>query len=99
MSTEYVTILGDFHSHITMHTNRNLKRYEVVSGNNLATIFQVGDFGAFPPQYRVDEAAMRFWVKDLLITNHHYILDNSRNERINLDIGGRVSSFSHCRYN
>ncbi|MEI7492601.1 MAG: metallophosphoesterase [Bacteroidota bacterium] len=63
MSKEYVAILGDLHGHITL-AYRLLKRYEVESGNTLAAIFQVGDFGAFPPPYKVDEATMRFWEKD-----------------------------------
>ena len=63
MKKEYVAILGDLHGHITL-AYRLLKRWEEENRKQLSAIFQVGDFGAFPPPFRVDKATMRFYQKD-----------------------------------
>jgi hypothetical protein len=59
----YIAVLGDLHGHITL-AYRLLKRWEKEHGKLLQAIFQVGDFGAFPPPFKVDKATMRFYQKD-----------------------------------
>lgn len=63
MSHTYIAILGDLHGHITL-AYRLLKRWEVEHNKVFSTIFQVGDFGAYPPPFRADKATMRFYEKD-----------------------------------
>lgn len=62
-NNNYIAILGDLHGHITL-AYRLLKRWEKESKKRLDAIFQVGDFGAFPPPFKVDKATMRFYEKD-----------------------------------
>ena len=63
MNNTYIAVLGDLHGHITL-AFRILRRWEIEHGHNFSAILQVGDFGAFPPPFRVDKATMRFYEKD-----------------------------------
>jgi predicted phosphodiesterase len=60
---KYIAVLGDLHGHITL-AYRILKRWETENNKILSAIFQVGDFGTFPPPFKVDKATMRFYEKD-----------------------------------
>ncbi len=63
MSHTCIAILGDLHGHITL-AYRLLKRWEIEHSRVFSAIFQVGDFGAYPPPFRADKATMRFYEKD-----------------------------------
>jgi hypothetical protein len=58
-----IALLGDVHGHITL-AYRLLKRWEREEGQQIDLILQVGDFGAFPPPYRLDKATKRFAEND-----------------------------------
>jgi predicted phosphodiesterase len=63
LSHTCIAILGDLHGHITL-AYRLLKRWEIEHSRVFSAIFQVGDFGAYPPPFRADKATMRFYEKD-----------------------------------
>ncbi|MDI1442668.1 metallophosphoesterase [Polyangium sp. 6x1] len=58
-----IAILGDTHGHLTL-AYRILKRWQEEEGQRIDLILQVGDFGAFPPPYRLDKATKRFAESD-----------------------------------
>lgn len=63
MSHLNIAVLGDVHGHLTL-AYRVLKRWEREEGETIDLILQVGDFGAFPPPYRLDKATKRFAESD-----------------------------------
>jgi len=58
-----IAILGDTHGHLTL-AYRVLKRWQEEEAQRIDLILQVGDFGAFPPPYRLDKATKRFAESD-----------------------------------
>jgi hypothetical protein len=59
----YIAVLGDVHGHLTL-AFRILRRWQDETGNALDLILQVGDLGAFPPPFRLDDATRRFAERD-----------------------------------
>ncbi len=58
-----IAILGDTHGHLTL-AYRVLNRWQHEERQHINLILQVGDFGAFPPPYRMDKATKRFAAND-----------------------------------
>ncbi len=58
-----LAILGDVHGHLTLGF-RVLRRWQDETGHTLDVILQVGDLGAFPPPFRLDDATRRFAERD-----------------------------------
>jgi hypothetical protein len=54
-----IAVLGDVHGHLTLAL-RLLRRWQDETGHELDLILQVGDLGAFPPPFRLDDATRRF---------------------------------------
>lgn len=54
-----LAVLGDVHGHLTL-AYRVLRRWQDETGLALDLILQVGDMGAFPPPFRLDDATRRF---------------------------------------
>ena len=54
-----IAVLGDVHGHLTL-AFRLLRRWQDETGHELDLILQVGDLGAFPPPFRLDDATRRF---------------------------------------
>ena len=54
-----VAVMGDVHGHLSLAYTL-LRRWERETSRTLDLILQVGDFGAFPPPYRLDKATKRF---------------------------------------
>jgi len=68
-----IAVLGDLHGHFTL-AYRILRRWEKEHNEKIDMILQVGDFGTFPPPFRVDRATTRFAKKDpdeLSFVNYH----------------------------
>jgi hypothetical protein len=59
----HIAVLGDLHGHFTL-AYRVLRRLERERGLRLDLILQVGDLGAFPPPFRLDDATARFAAHD-----------------------------------
>lgn len=58
-----LAVLGDVHGHLTL-AFRVLRRWQDETGLALDLILQVGDMGAYPPPFRLDEATRRFAERD-----------------------------------
>jgi hypothetical protein len=55
----WLAVAGDVHGHLTL-LFRVLRRWQDETGHGLDAILQVGDLGAFPPPFRLDDATRRF---------------------------------------